>query len=148
MDFLYKVNDNVPEIFAGIIRTYNFKFMRIDTLHSALVKDNYAIILSVSRDYVDINFLNREVGKIVKYWIHPFLMENLDDEDRSVQLEGDDIKTKLMNYILIYEKVLRTKWQNILIGQMDWVDACKKAKMCVIRELNAKEYDRYKGIFA
>lgn len=75
-------------------------------------------------------------------------MENLDDEDRSVQLEGDDIKTKLMNYILIYEKVLRTKWQNILIGQMDWVDACKKATMCVIRELNAKEYDRYKGIFA
>lgn len=147
MEFLYRINDMIPEIFEEIIRTYNFKYIRKDSLHSVLAKDNYAIILSVDRDYVDINYLKREGTGIIKYWIHPFLMENLDEEDRSVRREGKDLNTKLINYILLYEKVLRTKWQNILTGKMDWVDDCRKATMCVIRELSGVEYDRCKDVF-
>ena len=87
MQFLYKINDMIPEIFDEIRRTYNFKYLRIDGLHSVFVKDNYAIALSVNRDYVDISFFIKEGATIINYWLNPFLMENLDDEDRSVCLE-------------------------------------------------------------
>lgn len=148
MEFLYRINDMIPEIFSEIIRTYNFKYMRIDGLHSVLAKDNYAISMSVNKDYVDIYFFHREEAIIVKYWLQPFLMENLDDDDRSVARDGDDIETSIINYLLIYEKVLRTKWQNILMGQKDWVEKYDdKSYMRLIREFNAKEYDRYKSVF-
>ena len=88
-----------------------------------------------------------DVNVNVCYVTISFKMENLDEEDRSVRREGKDLNTKLINYILLYEKVLRTKWQNILTGKMDWVDDCRKATMCVIRELSGVEYDRCKGVF-
>lgn len=122
--------------------------MCIEGLNSALVKDNYAIVLSVDRDYVDINFLYKEGTRIINYWIHPFLMENLDDEDRSVCREKYNVEDKLINYLLIYENVLSKKWQNILMGQMDWVeDYNKKCSMRSVRELEGTLYDKYKCIF-
>lgn len=75
MNFLYDINDMIPKIFEDIINEYGFRYVRIGGLCSVLAKENYAISMSVDRDYVDINFLNREGDKIIKYWIHPFLME-------------------------------------------------------------------------
>lgn len=149
MQFLYKINDMIPEIFDEIRRTYNFKYLRIDGLHSVFVKDNYAIALSVGRDYVNISYFIKEGTTIINYWLHPFLMENLNDEDRSVCLENDNkVETKLINYILLYEKTLKSKWKNILSGQMDWVEEYnKKSSMRSVREFYAAEYIRFKSVF-
>lgn len=148
MEYLHKVNNEIPKIFKKIVKKYKLKHMRINGLNSAFVKDNYAIIMSVDRDYVDINFLYRDGTKIIKYWLQPFLIENLDDEDRSVQRVEKDFNTKLINYILLYEKTLSSKWQSILMGQMDWVERYnEKTYMRAIRELNEEEYNNYKGIF-
>ncbi|MBE5925496.1 MAG: hypothetical protein E7270_00675 [Lachnospiraceae bacterium] len=143
MEFLVRVNNMVPVIFDEIIRQYNFNFMRVDSTVSILYKNNYAFVLSVDRDYVDLNFMKKEDDKIIKYWIQGFVIKKLDEDDRCNTQETKNLENKLIDYLLIYEKSLKTKCRSILMGQMDWVEDYRKDFMCVIRELNAKEYDKY-----
>ena len=147
MEFLARINNMIPDIFEEIIKKYEFKYKRISTLESVLYKEDYAFIMSVDRSHVDIVFLKKEENIIVKYCIQTFVMKSFDVEDRSNQRVGKDVETNLINYLLIYEKGLQTKWTNMLIGQMDWVEEYKKSSMCVISELNPKEYSIYKDIF-
>ena len=148
MEFLSKVNDAIPEIFGEIIKTYDFKVERISSSATLLYKEGYALYLASDRDYVNISFLKKEENKIMNYWLHPFLMENLTDEDRSNTKKEDDLVTKLINYILIYEKVLRTKRKNILLGQMDWVEEYnQKTSMRSIRELYPSQYEKFRKVF-
>lgn len=146
MEYLKIINDEIPIIFKDIMNEYNFKYKRLSTLVSTLYRDDYAITMMVEREYIDIIFIKKEGDIINKYWIQPFILQNLTDEHRSNKREGDDWKTKLTNYLLIYEKVLRTKWESMLMGKMDWVDEYKKSRMPVIRELYPSEYVEYKGI--
>ena len=148
MEFLSKVNDTIPEIFGEIIKTYDFKVQRITSSATLLYKEDYALYLASDRDYVNISFLKKEENKIMNYWLHPFLMENLTDEDRSNTKKEDDLVTKLINYILIYEKVLRTKRKNILLGQMDWVEEYNQTtSMRSIRELYPSQYEKFRKVF-
>ena len=48
---------------------------------------------------------------------------------------------------MIYENVLRTRWESILLGKLDWVEEYKKSKMPSIREFCENEYVKYKDIF-
>ena len=146
MEYLKIINDEIPIIFKDIMNEYNFKYKRLSTLVSTLYRDDYAITMMVEKEYIDIIFIKKEGDIINKYWIQPFILQNLTDEHRSNKREGDDWKTKLINYLLIYENVLRTKWESMLMGKMDWVDEYKKSRMPVIRELYPSEYVEYKGI--
>lgn len=147
MEFLRRVNDRIPSIFTDIIRNYGFNYMRLDSTVSALYKSEYAFIFSVDRDYVDLNYIRKEDNKIIKYWIQGFVIIRLGDEPVD-KLVGDDLETKLTNYLFVYEKSLKTKCESILLGEMDWVSEFKKTPMCVIRELNMKEYNKYKDVLS
>ena len=147
MEYLSKINDVIPEIFSAIIKKYDFKYKRFSTLISILYRDNYVITMMVEREYIDIYFIKKEGDIINKYWIQPFILQNLTDENRCNQREGDDWETKLINHLLIYENVLRTRWESILLGKMDWVEEYKKSKMPSIREFCENEYVKYKDIF-
>ena len=148
MEFLSKVNDTISEIFGEIIKTYDFKVERISSSATLLYKEDYALYLASDRDYVDILFLKKEENRIMNYWLQPFLMENLTDEDKSNTKKEDDLVTKLINYILIYEKVLRTKRTNILLGKMDWVEEYnQKTSMRSIRELYPSQYEKFRKVF-
>lgn len=147
MEFLVRVNNMVPVIFDEIIRKYNFKFNRIDSTASILYKNNYAFVLAADRDYVDLNFLRKEDDKIIKYWIQGFVIKKLDEDDRSDNQEAKNLEDRLIDYLVTYEKSLKTKCESILMGQMDWVEDYKKDFMCVIRELNFKEYEKYGKFF-
>lgn len=148
MEFLSEVNDTIPEIFGDIIKTYDFKVERISSTATLLYKEDYALYLASDRDYVDILFLKKEENRIMNYWLQPFLMENLTDEDKSNTKKEDDLVTKLINYILIYEKVLRTKRKNILLGKMDWVEEYnQKTSMRSIRELYPSQYEKFRKVF-
>ena len=148
MEFLREVNDTIPGIFGDIIKTYDFKVERITSSATLLYKDDYALYLASDRDYVDIWYVKKEETKILKYWLHPFLLENSTDEDRSNTKREDGLVTKLINYILIYEKILRTKRKNILMGQMDWVEEYnQKSSMRSIRELYPNEYEKFRKVF-
>ena len=91
MEFLSKVNDTIPEIFGEIIKTYDFKVERITSSATLLYKEDSALYLASDRDYVNISFLKKEENKIMNYWLHPFLMENLTEEDRSNTKKEDDL---------------------------------------------------------
>ena len=147
MEYLKKINDLIPEIFKDIIQKYNFKCKQHSSLKTVLYKDNYIITMLVEREYVDLYFIKEEGDIINKYWIQPFVLQNLTEEDKSNTREGDDWETRLINYLVIYEKVLRTKWESILLGKMDWVEEYKKSKMPSIREFCEKEYVTYKDYF-
>ena len=147
MEYLSKINDVIPEIFSDIIKKYDFKYKRFSSLISILYRDNYVITMMVEREYIDIYFIKKEGDIINKYWIQPFILQNLTDENRSNKREGDDWETKLINYLLIYENVLRTRWESILLGKLDWVEEYKKSKMPSIREFYPKEYVEYKDVF-
>lgn len=147
MEYLSKINDIIPQIFNDIIKKYDFKYKRFSSSTSILYRDNYVITMMVEREYIDIYFIKEEGDIINKYWIQPFILQDLTDEDRSNKREGDDWETKLINYLLIYEKVLRTKWESMLLGKMDWVEVYNKSKMPAVHELYPKEYAEYKEIF-
>lgn len=148
MEFLRKANDEVLGIFEEIIRQYNFNYKRITSTQSAIYKDDFAIILTPERGYSNIEYLKKEGDKIFCYWIQPFMCENLTDEDRSNKRADDDLHTKIVNYLIIYEKVLRTKRESMLLGKMDWVDDFKKSKMWSIREIYPNQYSKYGELFA
>lgn len=147
MEFIRRANDEIPIIFEDIINQYNFNIKKTLSGETVIYKDDYGIVFNGDRDYVNIYFLKKEGDKIFSYWIQPFMMDKLTDEDRSNEREGNDNYTTLINYLLIYEKVLRTKRENILMGQMDWVEDFKKSSMWSIRELYPKEYSRFKDLF-
>ena len=100
MEFLSEVNDTIPEIFGDIIKTYDFKVERISSTATLLYKEDYALYLASDRDYVDILFLKKEENRIMNYWLQPFLMENLTDEDKSNTKKEYNLLTSLLNHLL------------------------------------------------
>ncbi len=147
MEFIRRANDEIPIIFEDIINKYNFNIKKTHSGETVIYKDDYGIVFNGDRDYVNIYFLKKEGDKIFSYWIQPFMMDKLTDEDKSNKREGNDNYTTLINYLLIYEKVLQTKRENMLMGKMDWVEDFKKSSMWSIRELYPKEYSRFKDLF-
>ena len=147
MELFGRINDRIPIIFEDIIRRYGFNFEKITSSSSIMYKADYGFVMSIDRDYVDINFLRKEGNIIMTYWIQGFLIQKLDDNERSRNEEERTLETYLLGYLFTYEKSLQTKCKSILMGQMDWVDDLKKTPICDIRELNAKEYEKYGKFF-
>lgn len=128
-DLWEELNDNVPSYLETIINNYQLKVVKLNHIKTALVNKNYALIISMDRFHVDVDYLTMEDGKkMIKYNISNFLAEKYDEKDRTNLVEGNTAREIIINNLIIINQGLQNKWETILLGGKEWIIKFKQSK--------------------
>ncbi len=136
-----RINDNIKIYLKDIILDYNMKVVKISPLKTALIKDNFALIISIDRFAADVSFVRRIDNKLEVLPCDSFFAEKFSKEDRKDLLEGSCAKNIIINDLIIINNGLRSKWSNVLNGDTTWIADYKRSKWYDTYSLRPSEND-------
>ena len=93
-DIWTELNKQIPVYLNEVITKYSLKVVSLGLVRTALVNTQYAIIISLDRFSVDMDFIHKDYnGKLVCFGIGNFLSERFDEKDRKNLIIGTDISS-------------------------------------------------------
>lgn len=135
-DLRESINDDIPYYFGNLAIKFGFGFLKINNIKTALVKDEFALIISVDRFYIVIEYVYRNSdGNLVKLCCDSFFAEKYDDEDRQNLIQAGNAKDKILNEITISRFGLKNKWSEMLEGNKEWIEDFSKSRWFSIVKL-------------
>lgn len=135
-----KINTSIESHFKDIIEGYNMKAVKIGPLKTALIKDNFALIISIDRFSADISYIIRgEDGKLNLLQCGNFFSEKFTSKDRKKLLKGDSAKNIVINDLIVIHNGLKNEWSHVLEGDVSWIDDYKNSKWYEKVSLNLEE---------
>lgn len=124
-----KLNDEIPKYLDDIIKEYKLSVVKINDLETALVGENYAILISIDRFWAEIEYVTRDKnGNLIKYSCNGYFIEKFDDEDRENLIEEKAAKEIIINNLIIINQGMQSKWSTVLEGNKDWLSDFEKSK--------------------
>lgn len=127
-DLWETLNDEmVPRYFTGICEKYGFRMVKIDSIHTGLIKDHFALIIGLDRFNAVVKYAIRYPnGECKLYYCDNFLTRKYDADDRVGIPAGSGASTSIQGDLMIISRGLVSKWENILLGDTDWIDELKR----------------------
>lgn len=123
-----RANDKVPQYFEFIAQRYDFKFIKISSLKTAIIGNKFAIIIAIERFYVDVYYAIRIEDKKEIFHCGSFLAEKYSSEDRKNLLTEDGAENLILNNLKVIASGLVSKWEMLLLGDINWLDEFRKSK--------------------
>lgn len=125
-----KINENIEIYFKDIIKCYNMKVVKISPLKTAMVKSEFALIVSVDRFSADVSYLIREKedNNLELLPCGNFFAEKFTSEDRRNLLQGDTAENMVINNLIVINNGLKNKWSDVLEGNVSWIADHEKSK--------------------
>lgn len=98
---LYKINinDNIPMYMNKICKEYNLVCVKISPLKTAMIGDEFAIMIAIDRFDIEIYYLYKKDPDMGKYPCGSFFAQAYDSQDREDLLSGEGAD------IYIYQKL-------------------------------------------
>ncbi|MBF2423448.1 hypothetical protein IBB56_11890 [Listeria welshimeri] len=113
MDF-YK---EVEKIFKGYERKYQLKLTKIDNNEVAFIGENYALGIGWSTDGVDLHYFKLDNSTLSKFSLDNLLNRKLTKIEREGILPSTTIYEKIINELIICERVFNNHFQELLQGE-------------------------------
>lgn len=128
-DIWTELNKQVPVYLNEVIMKYSLKVVSLGFVRTALVNTQYAIIISLERFSVDMDFIHKDHnGKLVCFGIGNFLPERFDENDRKNLIKGTDISSIIFNNLIVINNGLLNKCGDVLSGSLEWINDFAKSK--------------------
>ena len=136
-----KINENMEVYLKDIIKCYNMKVVKISPLKTAMVKSDFALVISVDRFSADVSYLMRdkEDNKLKLLLCGNFFAEKFSSEDRKNLLKEDTAENMVINNLIVINNGLKNKWSNVLEGNVSWIADYEKSKWYEKVSLNVEE---------
>ena len=124
-----KINDAAGVYFTDIVEQYKMKFVKTDSLSSALIGEKFAILISIDRFTADVSYVFRnEKNQLTNLLCDSFFTMKYDDEDRVNLLPENKAGNAVKNDLSILSRGLKSKWSDVLLGSRAWLDDYKASK--------------------
>ena len=127
MDILERLNNEVPEYMKGICQKHHLMCRKLDSLSTALVGKNYAVVFSMDRFRVDLSYIYKEGPDYRWENCDNFLSERFDDEDRKNLLPNLGVEAHIRNDLSVLAHGLESKWPDVLAGHKEWLRDYKRS---------------------
>ena len=114
--------DEVEKIFNDIIKDYNYQVKSIKNDKIALVNSKCAIVFSISREGIDIEYICKINTDIFSYWMTNFICSRFTDKDRSQYGETNGFISKIESEFRAISSGLLNNWKDLLSGDKQWID--------------------------
>lgn len=130
MENLWKeLNKQIPNYFNNIIDEFMMKVLVLSDIETALVGENYALIISIDRFYVDVDYVNKNLLKNKKrYKCSSFFATKYDKKDRVELLDEIGAREMIINNLMVISRGLPSKWRCVLDGNIDWIEEYRKSE--------------------
>lgn len=137
-----ELNDKVPEYLNDIIKNFDLTSIKIGELETALVGEDYALIIFIDKFYAEIDYAMRDKnGALIKYHCDNYFAEQFDDDDRQNLIEGGTAKELVINNLIIINQGMCNKWSAVLEGNKNWISDFEKSRWFNIARLNDREIE-------
>ncbi|EKM3313905.1 hypothetical protein PUA00_000681 [Listeria monocytogenes] len=113
MDF-YK---EVEKIFKGYEQNYQLKLTKIDNNEVAFIGENYTLGIGWSTDGVDLHYFKLDNSTLSKFSLDNLLNRKLTKIERKGILPSTTIYEKIINELIICERVFNNHFQELLRGE-------------------------------
>ena len=135
-----EVNDMVPTYLSEMAEKYGLRFVKIDSIRTALAGKSYALIIAIDRFHVIIRYITRDdSGELIVYEIHNYFCEKFDENDRKEIILSDVLREKLINKLIVTNRGLINKWDDVWRGEKDWIKSFEKSIWYSTRKANKYE---------
>ncbi|EAF5857347.1 hypothetical protein RVZ54_000601 [Listeria monocytogenes] len=113
MDF-YK---GVEKIFKGYEQKYQLKLTKIDNNEVAFIGENYALGIGWSMEGIDLHYFKLDNSTLSKFNLDNLLNRKLTKIEREGLLPSETIYEKIMNELIICERLFNNYFQELLMGE-------------------------------
>lgn len=112
MDNLWtNINDNIPMYMNKICKEYNLVCVKISPLKTAMIGDEFAIMIAIDRFDIEIYYLYKKDPDMGKYPCGSFFAQAYDSQDRENLLSGEGADIYIKNCLRIVAKGLVSKFR-------------------------------------
>lgn len=128
-DLWTNLNKEIPKYFSELAEKFSLKFVTISNVKTALIADRYAIVISVDRFSVNLDYIKRDIsGELVVLCCGNYFAEKYDSSDRVNLVSGNGVRETIINNFIVINNGLLNKWVNVLQGSSDWIENFEKSK--------------------
>ncbi|EGC0410584.1 hypothetical protein H8U68_000591 [Listeria monocytogenes] len=113
MDF-YK---EVEKIFKRIEQKYQLMLTKIDNNEVAFIGENYALGIGWSMDGIDLHYFKLDNSMLCKFSLDNLLNAKLTQIEREGLFPSETIYEKIMNELIICERLFNNYFQELLMGE-------------------------------
>ncbi|WP_373760656.1 hypothetical protein [Streptococcus ferus] len=134
------LNNEIPIFLAEIIDKYNFSVIKISDLKTALVQDDFSIIISIERfaAIAEYAFVGAD-NHIIVYSFDNFISSKFNEQDREGLTNAQNAEEWVSNSLIILKNGLLSKWKAILKGEKGWITDFEKSPWFAIRDATEDE---------
>ena len=149
MDNLWtNINDHIPMYMNKICKEYNLVCVKISPLKTAMIGDEFAIMIAIDRFDIEIYYLYKRDPDMGKYPCGSFFAQACDSQDREDLLSGEGADIYIKNCLLIVARGLASKWENVLKGDTKWLEKYRSSSRYAKENLTADEKEVFEKYFA
>lgn len=113
MDF----HKEVEKIFKGYEQNYQLKLTKINNNEVAFIGENYALGIGWSADGIDLHYFKLNNSVLCKFSLDNLLNRKLTQIEREWLLPSETIYKKIINELIICERVFNNHFQELLRGE-------------------------------
>ncbi|HBJ9887970.1 TPA: hypothetical protein LES65_002691 [Listeria monocytogenes] len=113
MDF----HKEVEKIFKGYEQNYQLKLTKINNNEVAFIGENYALGIGWSADGIDLHYFKLNNSVLCKFSLDSLLNRKLTQIEREGLLPSETIYKKIINELIICERVFNNHFQELLRGE-------------------------------
>lgn len=107
MDNLWtNINDHIPMYMNKICKEYNLVCVKISPLKTAMIGDEFAIMIAIDRFDIEIYYLYKKDPDMGKYPCGSFFAQAYDSQDREDLLSGEGADIYIKNCLLMKRRYL------------------------------------------
>lgn len=147
MDNLWSdINDNIPMYMNDLCIKYNLKCVKISPLKTAMIGAGFAILIGIDRFDIEMYYIYKKNKNIVKHPCGDYFAQAYDSKDRDDLLNGEGAEIYLINSLKIIAKGLLSKWDDVLKGDIKWLEKYKNSSRYAKINMTADEkavFDKY-----
>lgn len=138
-DIWENINSDMPKHMNKICEKYNLKFVKLSSISTAMIGDDFAIIIGLDRFDALISYVYREKNKLVELEFDRYVAMKYDEDDRKDFIKGNGARIHVTNSLIVIQNGLLSKWSNILEGDKEWIKDYKKSNYYYHRELRESD---------
>ncbi|EAD9217088.1 hypothetical protein AOU61_13990 [Listeria monocytogenes] len=113
MDF----HKEVEKIFKGYEQNYQLKLTKINNNEVAFIGEDYALGIGWSADGIDLHYFKLNNSVLCKFSLDNLLNRKLTQIEREGLLPSETIYMKIINELIICERVFNNHFQELLRGE-------------------------------
>lgn len=127
-DIWVRMNENIPKYFGLISQKYNLRIVKISSTKTAIVGSKFAIIILIGKFTVDVYYATRIGSSKEILNCGSFLAEKYSLENRQDLLKNDEAESIIINELKVISSGLVSKWETILLGDLNWIAEFKNSR--------------------